>query len=160
RAGFFTSEGDAIGFYVTRSPFDGTYRLEDSGLVVPLLEASGVNLDSGTRAEAFRKLLQDHGAEFDVDAMELHSQYVTESDLPSEAMRFMALMLRVQDLELLAPETVENTFREDAEAALRENLSGKAQLKFRSSPAQDLSEFEADAIISSGSNTVALYLGT
>jgi hypothetical protein len=163
RTGFSTSEGDAIGFYVTRdhdAASEPRYRIEDAGLLVPALEASGVNLESGTRSEAFRRLLQEHGAEFDIDSLELHSQYVTEAELPSEAMRFMALMLRVQDLELLNPETVENTFRDDAEKVLRKNLEGKASLSFHAPPAQDLAEFEADVIISTDKAVVALYLGT
>ncbi|MDO8698861.1 MAG: DUF1828 domain-containing protein, partial [Rhodoferax sp.] len=59
RTGFSTSEGDAIGFYVTRdhdAPSEPRYRIEDAGLIVPALEASGVNLDSGTRSEAFHRL--------------------------------------------------------------------------------------------------------
>lgn len=162
RTGFFNSDGDAIGFYVTRDPSDKLhYRLEDSGLAVPYLESSGVNLDSGTRADSFRKLLQEHNAEFDSESLELHSQYVTESELPSEAMRFMALMLRIQDLELLNPEIVENTFRDDAKRSLEQNIGSKARLEFSVPPSQDLAEFEADAVIASDtSSPVALYLGT
>jgi len=102
KTAFTMTSGDALGFYITRSPHnEKLWRLEDSGLLIPGLEASGVNLETGQRADSFLRLLNEHGASYDSDAMELHSSYVTEQDLPREAMRFISLIMRVQDLELL-----------------------------------------------------------
>lgn len=161
RTGFMTRDGDAIGFYITRHPTDAKlWRVEDSGLVIPMIEAAGVNLDSGTRATAFHRILEEYGASFDQEASELHSEYVSESDIPSEAMRFVALLLRVQDLELLTAETVANTFREDVQADLDRYISGLASVAYRVAPHRLLRDYEADALITSSNCTLALYFAT
>lgn len=161
RTGFMTRDGDAIGFYVTRHPLDpARWRVEDSGLVVPMIEATGVNLDSGARAVAFHRLLDEYGTAFDAEAMELHSEYVSETDLPSEAMRFVALLLRVQDLELLNSETVANTFREDVVADLDRFLSSGATIQYKTAPHKLLKDFEADALIQKDGASLALYFAT
>lgn len=162
RTGFSSNDGDSIGFYVTRHPANSLlYRIEDSGLIVPSLEAAGVNLESGTRADAFSRLLAEHGAIFDDDTFELRSEYVSENDIPAEAMRFIALLLRVRDLELLTTETVENTFREDAEVALRHYLGDNVELKLREKVSALLPDYIADALIQ-GPNSipVAVYFAT
>lgn len=162
RTGFSANDGDAIGFYITRHPNDKSlYRLEDSGLIVPALEASGVNLESGTRAEAFARLLSEYKSHFDDDALELHSGYVSESDVPSEALRFIALLLRVRDLELLNHETVKNVWSDDAQAALKDHFTGKATLDFHALVSDTLSDFIVDAVIRpKNGSPVALYFAT
>lgn len=161
RTGFTLRDGDALGFYITRHPAEaGKYRVEDSGLVVPLLEACGVNLDSGTRAISFHRLLNEYGASYDAESMELHSEYVTEDELPSEAMRFIALLLRVQDLELLNVDAIANTFREDVSADINRFLSGVLTIQYRVAPHKMLSEFEADALLQQNGQAVALYFAT
>lgn len=45
--------------------------------------------------------------------MEVHSRYVSESELPAEAMRFVALLLRLQDLEWLAPSATASAVRRE-----------------------------------------------
>ncbi len=161
RTGFITRDGDAIGFYVTRHPADpALWRVEDSGLVIPMVEAAGVNLESGSRALAFHRLLTEYGASFDSESAELHSEYVSETDLPSEAMRFVALLLRVQDLELLNTESVANTFREDVQSDLGQLTERGATVQFRVTPHRFLRDFEADALIQHGDESLALYFGT
>jgi hypothetical protein len=163
RTGFLLSDGDAIGFYVTRNPFDqAKFRIEDSGLAVPMLEASGINLETGTRAIAFKRMLSEYGVFYDDDTMELHSAYVDESEVADQAMRFVALMLRLQDFELLHPTNVESTFREDATEALQRRFGTAGRIKFDVPPAASLAEmFQADALIESGNDSpVAVYLGT
>lgn len=162
RTSFMASDGDAIGFYVTRHPSDQTkFRVEDSGMVIPMIEANGVNLDGGPRALAFHRLLEEYGASYDPEAMELYTEYVSESDLPAEAMRFVALLLRVQDLELLTQENVENTFKADVSEELRRVFDGKAALTFHAPPTLGLAEFEADVVINSENNpTLAVYVAT
>lgn len=162
KTAFTSSDGDAMGFYITRHPSqDGLHRLEDSGLMVPGLEAAGVNLSSGTRAVAFQRLLGEYGCHFDDLSMEIRSEYVEEASLAAEAIRFVALLLRVQDLELLAVETVENTFREDVTTELHRTFDQRATLQFRVPPLPDLSEFEADAVVSRDQlPPLAIYLAT
>ena len=161
RTGFMTRDGDAIGFYVTRHPLEsGLWRVEDSGLVVPMIEAAGVNLESGARAVAFHRMLEEYGASFDAESMELHSEYVSEKELPSEAMRFVALLLRVQDLELLNTDTVASTFRDDVVADLDRFISQGATIQYRTAPHKLLKDFEADALIQNGGASLALYFAT
>ena len=161
RTGFTTRDGDAIGFYITRHPNDaGQCRVEDSGLIVPMLEAAGVNLECGARAAAFHRLLTEHRASFDVETMEMHSEYVPEADLPSEAMRFVSLLLRVQDLELLNVETVANTFRDDVTADIDRLVAPKANVEYKVAPHRLLKDFEADAVIRNGDRALALYFAT
>lgn len=161
RTGFMTRDGDALGFYVTRHPNDpGLWRVEDSGLVVPMLEASGVSLDSGSRALALHRLLEEYGASFDGEAMELRSDYVAEKEVPAAAMAFVALLLRVQDLQLLNTDTVASTFREDVIADLDRLLSPRAAIKYRVAPHERLKDFEADAVIESEGQALAVYFAT
>jgi hypothetical protein len=161
RTGFMARDGDAIGFYLTRHPqLPGQWRVEDSGLVIPMLEAAGVNLESGARAQAFHRLLDEYSASFDADALELHSEYVAEQDLPAEALRFVALLLRVQDLELLSTESVASTFRDDVVAALDRHIAKHASIAYKVAPHESLREYEVDALISYEGNALALYLGT
>ena len=97
---FETSDGDYIGFYVVKSG-EGLYRLEDSGVAVPLLEAAGISLKDGVRGDAFQRLLAEYEAECDMDTFELHSRSMAESQIPEASLRFVALLLRIQDFILL-----------------------------------------------------------
>lgn len=162
RTGFLLRDGDAIGFYITRHPKnESLFRVEDSGLVIPMLEAAGVNLESGQRSVAFQRLLSEYQASFDSESLELHSEYVIQEDLPAEALRFVALLLRVQDLELLTSESVENTFRDDVRADIERLFEGKAAVEFSVPPHKDLDEFEADAVIRApNEKTLAVYFAT
>lgn len=161
RTGFMSRDGDAIGFYVTRHPHDAArWRVEDSGLVIPMIEAAGVNLESGMRAVAFHRMLSEYGASYDAESAEMHSEYVLEADLPAEAMRFVALLLRVQDLELLNTETVASTFRDDVVADLDRLVAPSATVTYRVAPHPQLRDFEADALIRNGAQTLALYFAT
>lgn len=162
RTGFNANDGDAIGFYITRHTSDkNLYRLEDSGLIVPALEASGVNLEKGSRAEAFGRLLTEYKSHFDEDSLELHSDYVGESDVPAEALRFIALLLRVRDLELISHENVKNIWSEDAKTSLENYFQGKATLEFHTLISESLPDFIVDAIIRpNDGSSLALYFAT
>lgn len=163
KTAFRSPDGDAVSFYITRHKGNpALWRIEDAGMTVPLLEAHGVNLDSGMRAEAFEKLLSEHQATYDDDLCELHSHYVHDDELPAAAMRFISLMLRVRDLELLSPEVVANTFREDAQQSIRTFFTGKADLIFSEPVAENLPDFVPDVVISprGGEKKLALYIAT
>lgn len=159
--GFVDRDGDSIDFYVARHPLDGSkFRLEDSGLLVPMLEAQGVNLDSGARAKAFQELLEQYSAVFDEDAMVLHTRYLDDDEVPTAALKFLALMLRVRDFELLTPELVESTFRDDAKEAIEDYFSDIATVKFKATIGD---EYTADALITpktANVKPVAVYFAT
>ena len=111
--------GDPIGFYVLGDE-SGSYRLEDSGLTISILEASGVNLESEQRAQVLSSLFEEYDAAWDEDTGELYSVVSGEQNVPSAALRFFALLLRVQDLLITTKERIASTFKEDATLAIRE----------------------------------------
>lgn len=160
--GFMDRDGDPIDFYIAHHPFDvNKFRLEDSGLLIPMLEAQGVNLESGSRAKAFQSLLDEYSVSVDEGTLELYSEYLTEDELPNAAMKFLALMIRVRDFELLSPELVENTFRDDAKKAISEYFSDIAEVTFKAQLAAD--DFVADALIVpkvSSAKTIVVYFAT
>jgi hypothetical protein len=63
-----------------------------------MLEAAGADLELESRAEAFRHLLVDYDAEYDEQRGELTTGLMVESDIPKAALRFVALLLRIQEL--------------------------------------------------------------
>lgn len=165
QTGFSLSNGDAIGFYLTRDKSDAPmWRVEDCGLTVPSLEASGVNIESGQRAEAFCRLLLEYDVSYDQDAMELRSKYVTQDELPHTAIRFIAFMMRMHGLELLDTATVEKTFQEDAKRSIAGYFEGVARVKFRDEMLEESKEkdFNPDALISrlDEKKSLLVYFGT
>lgn len=159
---FTSADGDPIGFYVVRSEVNpALFRLEDSGTIVPMLDAAGVNLKSGNRAEAFERILEEYGAQFEDETYEVHTAFMEEKDIASSALNFVALLLRLQDLELLTPELVENTFKEDASKAITQRFHNQAQLARDTSVSSELSNYVVDMLISKGQDDpVAVYFAT
>lgn len=159
--GFATPDGDAIGFYVIRGEAEGTFRIEDDGTTIPMLEALGITVASGTRGRAFEALLDEYGFAHSEETQVLHSADMPEAEIPDAAVRFSALLLRVQDLEFLAPRTVESTFREDALGAIRQRFAGRAEVAESVPPSDHLTHYEADAVLrQDGRPLAAIYLGT
>ncbi len=159
---FAMQSGDNVGFYLVRNPSNSSqWRFEDSGLIIPIIEANGVSLDSGMRSDAFARLLDEYGAEFDDDTRELHSEYMSEQDIINDAPRFVSLLLRMQDFELLHPDTVANTFREDVENAITQRFSNIAKVEFRARLSDHWDNYVADAIIQpSSGDALVVYLAT
>lgn len=138
--------GDPIGFYISSSALQG-FRVEDDGGTVAFLAASGFDIESPTRKEAFQKLLEEYGVEFDDQSGELHSSFLSESETPSAAIRFVACLLRIQDLLLLSPERVENTFRDDAIRKIKDALGGRASIVENEPLDPRLREFPVDMVL-------------
>jgi hypothetical protein len=156
------ADGDPIGFYAVELRPNEAYRLEDDGTVVPLLEAIGVNLKSGTRRNAFVDLLSEYGFHFDEKSQTICSEALAVSDIPSASLRFMAVLIRLQDFQLLAPKVVEGTFREDALAAIRERFGNRVKLIESSSFADEgTADYLVDVVFSlNGKDLAAIYIGT
>jgi Domain of unknown function DUF1828 len=144
---FRRQDGDAIGFYIVGPDSAGHYRIEDDGLTIADLEASGADLDSATRAAAFSQLLEENGALYANAEGILKSQPLNEPEIAAAALRFVALLLRVQDLLLLTPERVASTFREDAIKAIRHAAKGLAAVEKDAPIAAPLQEFPADVVL-------------
>lgn len=163
--GFTRTDGDAVSFYVTYGPAgsDGrrTVRLEDDGETVPYLDAMGIDLSSGARGEAFKELLTEHCAEFDPEQMIIHTGYLPEDQAPAAAIKFVSLLLRMQDFLLVTRERVEETFRQDVEKALRQRFGDRAEI-VKDYPIDDaLRDTPPDfAVLMPQANPTAIFLGT
>lgn len=156
---FSYADGDFVGFYVVQC--DNGYRFEDSGVLIPWLESTGVNLQSGARAEQFRLILDEHQAIFDEDEQEIRTEIVTAGEIQKTSVRFVSLLLRLQDLQLLRPEVVEKTFIEDVKTAIYQRYGAWATITFDSSPVSSESDYSADILIAPPSGKpLAIYLGT
>jgi hypothetical protein len=157
---FAFPDGDRIGFYVKRNP-EGDYEIQDTGLVFPALEASGLDLRNKSRADALASLQDEYGVILDEGDREFRLSGVSERSLPEAAMRFVSFLLRVYDLLLLAEDRVASTFRYDVEQLLRERIGDQAEIKEREPISPQLADFPPDYLIRSGGKPpVALFLGT
>lgn len=155
------ADGDPLLLYFVRHESDRhRWRIEDDGTQVPFLEASGVNL-RGTRGEAFGELLTEYGASFDNDARTVVTPFFKEEDLGRAAVRFVGLLLRLQDLALLDTRTVRSTFRDDALAAIHQAFDGKAEVEEAAPVSDEFKGYEADVVLrSKGLPPLAVFLAT
>lgn len=150
--------GEPLGFYIVGPDNAGLYRVEDDGTIMPMIEASVSTLDSPTRAGALNDMLTEYGARYDDERAELTTGPLREDQVPREAMRFVGLLLRLQDLILLTPERAASTFREDATRAIYDAMEGRASIRENESISSSI-EFPADLIIEAAGNApVAVYL--
>lgn len=153
--------GDPIGLYVLGPDSAGTYSVQDDGISVATLEAIGADLANKSRRQAFNELLSAYGVEYDEISGDLRTLAVKESEVAPTVLRFIAFMLRLQDLALMTAERAASTFREDALRELRAVIGDRASLQegFVVHPA--LAEFPADiGILVEGREPVALFWGT
>ena len=156
---FGAGDGDRIGFFVVKS--GAKFRIEDDGLTLPSLEASGVDLKSGTRAQALEELKASYGVFIDQENHEFFIDGLAESELPSAALRFVAFSLRIRDFMLMAEYRVASTFREDAAKLIREVIGPRASVEEDAAILPDLSEFPADFVLRApGRQPVGVYLGS
>jgi hypothetical protein len=162
KTAFHTADGDPIGFYIVQRPDQpNRWRLEDSGLIVPLLEAHGVTLNVGQREESFKQLLSEYRADFDENSKEIVSNWMSEDDVATASLHFATLLLRLQDLEFLAPDVVESTFRQDAQRAIEQRFSRIAKIDIDGKISDSLPNYVVDAVISTQDREpVAVYFAT
>lgn len=150
--------GEPLGFYLVGPDEAGRYRVEDDGTTVPYLEACGADLESQTRAEAFESLLEEYGAVYDEDRGELTTDPLPEGKVPHAALRFVALLLRIQDLALLTPERAASTFKEDALREIQNAIGDKAAISENESVVPGVADFPADIVLRAPNHDpVAVY---
>lgn len=151
--------GDPIGFYVVGPDDRGRYHVQDDGRTIPWLEASGADLSAASRRRALADLLTQYDARYDENEGELATDPVAAEAVPAVALRFVALMLRVQDLLLLTRDRVANTFRQDVAARLAQALGPSATLAENEPVDPSLAEVTVDLVLrSEGREPVALFL--
>ncbi|WP_147156491.1 DUF1828 domain-containing protein [Reyranella soli] len=107
---FRLRDGDPIQFYVIETaPRSRKYRIEDDGTSVSALKASGLDLAREQRLSAYDTMLAEYGIQRDGDTLALRTSSLPEKELPGAALKFVALLLRIQDLQLMAPRIVHST---------------------------------------------------
>ena len=154
-------EGDSIGFYVVGPNGEGKYRIQDDGMYLTLIEAAGGDTGNKTRAAAFDGLCEDYGVSREEGSGELVTPYLQEAQVGSAALRFLAFLLRVQDLIWMSSERAASTFREDAMKVLREVLGDRARVVENYPISNQLEEVPADiGIVVDGRPPVAVFFGS
>jgi len=155
------SDNDPLGFYVIGPDESKRYRIQDDGMSVATLEAQGASLSNETRRGVFNTLLDEYGIYFDEGSHELTTHSLAESEIPAAALRFIAFLLRVQDILFTSQERAASTFKDDAIAMLRQQASNDVQIVEKYVVAPVLKDFPADiALLVSGRPPVAVFVGS
>lgn len=155
-------DGDPIQFYIVKStPRGKSFRLEDDGTSVSVLEASGLDLSRGQRASALDAILAEYAISFDADTLTLRTADLPEEDLPGAALKFVATLLRIQDLQLMAPRIVRSTFREDAIQAIHGRFDATTRVEEGGHLAAAHQAIPADLVLRRGDlPPVGIYFAT
>jgi hypothetical protein len=158
---YLNATGDRLGVYAM-GPENGAYRVVDNALTISSLEADGVSLSSGTRAEALSTILAQHGAQYDPDMGELYIEKIGEAQLPKAILDFIALLLRLNDLVLLARDRVKNAFEDDVREALKAEMDRRNIRILENEPvSSELQDVIPDMVfLPSGRDPVALFIAT
>lgn len=158
----WTVAGDPLVFYLIGPSQDGWWYVQDDGTTMAYLEAIGADIDLRSRADVFHLLLVEYGAEYIEETGEIRSIACKNSALSQVALRFVALLLRVQDLFFLVRERVEQTWTQEVERVLAVALEGKATIRKNAPLHATLKEYPADIAIFSVEDRppVGLFFGT
>lgn len=158
---FRRSNGDAVGFYITyETRTRERARIEDDGLTIASLEAAGVNLSSGPRAEQFAALLRQSRIYQDDEELVLHTDYMPTDRLPVVALEFVAFLIRIQEFMHWTREAVEETFRDDVIRAVQEHYKDRATVHLGSEAEAILSGATADIVVEPPSGEpLAVFIG-
>lgn len=143
---FARYDGDLVGFFLIRGA-DGLVRIEDDGMTLPGLIASGLDLSRGSRAQELEGMLKSAGAVFDQESCGIYTPWMQEEEIAGAALRFTSLMLRISDLQMLHPDKVTNTFYDDVMGDIERRFASKVNVVEKSPITADLPDFVADAII-------------
>lgn len=146
QTGFDNYNGDPLGFYVFGPDQNGCYRIQDDGLTLAILDAEGANLNNPQRNEVFEGLLSLFGASVD-DDLGLTIGPLLENEVPKAALRFVAFLLRVQDILFMAQERAENTFRYDVIAEMQRQYKDKIAVEDKPELPEGLSEHSPDLVL-------------
>ena len=160
-APFQMPDGDAIRFYLMRGA-EGKVWLEDDGTQVGMLEAEGVPLaKSGTRRAQFDELLLAHGASYSDKTGLITSPEFDAGNAAEPALKFLALMLRIQDFALLSVEKVRSTWREDVVRDLHAAFDGKARIEESAAVSSKFRNWPADVVITAkDASPTAVFMAT
>lgn len=124
-----------------------TYRLEDDGEYLAHLAALGIDFDSGRRAQLLQSALDTAGAFWDKETYEIKTGFFDSHHLTERMVQFLSALIRTRDLELLTPDFVRSTFREDATSAIVERFSTLASVDEGKPVTDELLDNRPDLVI-------------
>lgn len=158
---FTMPDGDPVRFYIMDGGPDLVW-LEDDGTQVGMLEAEGVTLEKGSsRRDDFDLTLSLHGAHFDEQTGLICSEKMSRDVVAEAAIKFMSLMMRIQDFALLSVERVRNAWHEDVVRRIHKAYDGVAAIEENSPVSSEFSNWPADVVIrKSGLQPTAIFLAT
>jgi hypothetical protein len=139
------SIGDRIGAYVVRDR--GAPFLADDGMFLPELEARGVTTLDGIRREFIDRVLKPAGAYVDEDTLEIRTPALDHEPTAGEVVRFISALSTARAVQFWSREVVRSTFVEDASAAIKARLAGRATVLLDAAPSPELAEFPADVLV-------------
>lgn len=158
----FRRGADPLGIFAMRKPFHSDLvRLEDDGQTVATLADEGVDIFEGARALMLAQLMQEFGVHYDEDEATFHTEFMPMPQAALAAQSFLSFLLRVQDFKFLTRARVEETFKADVVAALRDRFAERADIALNEAAAPELSDYVADVVIRPPHlPPLALYIGS
>lgn len=158
---FVTPMGDQIGFYIVGPDAEGRYRIQDDGQTLFKLETAGADIEIPSRAEVFGNLLKEYGYLYDQNERTLESPSLDEAAVASSSLRFVAFLLRLQDLLFMVQERAASTFKEEVSRKLRTTIGDRAEVLMNEIVDEKLRDYPADMVFKPpGRDPVALFFGT
>jgi hypothetical protein len=156
---FKSPDGDSIGLYIRRDVANPQLlRLEDDGGTIATLEEHGVSFSVESRSDALAELLQQYDAHYDEKESIIYTDYVDDSRVPAHFVKFMALMLRLQDLRLLAHDRIREIFKDDVRQLIEQYFEGRVDIFEDENPSEILKDYVADFVLKSkDGETLALF---
>lgn len=156
---FEISSGDPVSFYIL-DVGSGKYRIEDDGMTVPSMIASGINIADGTRKKEFERIISRCGISYQENTGELVSESVAYESLPDVAFRFVDMLLKLDGLKVpFKHESIAGMFKDDVLNKIHESFDSKAKIYTGDDISKEIAEFAPDFVIQYGENDpVAVYL--
>ena len=144
-AHFEDESSDRVGGYLIKDR--GTPYFSDDGTFFADLEASGMIVDEGARAQFIERVLKPANAYLDPDTLEIKSAPLDQDPDPLHYVNFLSALVRVRDVAFWTQERVKSTFNEDVISTMRNRYADLAAV-FVNEPVDDrLREFPADVVL-------------
>ena len=158
---FTMPDGDPVRFYIMDS-VSGMVWLEDDGTQVGMLEAEGVILEKGSsRREDFDFTMASYGASYDDQTGLICSERMPRDQVAIAAVKFMSLMMRIQDFALLSVERVRNAWFEDVVRKIHQAYDNVAKIEENAPVSSEFSNWPADVVIrKEGTDPTAIFFAT
>jgi Domain of unknown function DUF1828 len=162
RTPFRRNDGDPLTVYIRRDETtpEERFRLEDDGQTIGFLETSGIDFDTDSRLSALAEILKEYDAHYDEENVLIHTGYFHTAEIPQACVRFSALLLRLNDLLLLAPGRIRHSFREDL-IELAKQQFGEAAIHLNAALNPAMKDYPIDILVKSDDGrSLAIYAAT